>query len=152
MRANAVHRMAPQTITPAIKSGAIVMPLTALAPAPIGAVMHPHVYRIALGCWVVFLSIFWMTFWFSANALFMVVVGTFYATVFFGVPYMMLRQMPGGLEKRGSLVTFLDLPFATNSGTIHGYEALLQVILVPVCLILGGTVIGFIIHWAKALP
>jgi hypothetical protein len=101
---------------------------------------------------VVFLSIFWMTFWFSANALFMVVVGTFYATVFFGVPYMMLRQMPGGLEKRGSLVTFLDLPFATNSGTIHGYEALLQVILVPVCLILGGTVIGFIIHWAKALP
>ncbi len=124
--------------------------LKPVIPAPIEAVMHPDIYRIALGCWVVFMSIFWMTFWISANALFMVAIGTFYAVMFFGVPYMMVRQVPGRTKVKGSLFTFLEQPFATNSGSIHGYEALLQVIIVPLCLIMGGTAIGFIIHSARA--
>lgn len=119
--------------------------------APIEAVMHPHVYRIALGFWVVFLAIFWATFWVSANALFMVVISTFYAIMFFGVPYAMLRQVPGRTQAKGPLRVFLEQPFATIDGTIRGYEALVQVILVPACLIVGGTAIGFIIHSARAI-
>jgi hypothetical protein len=118
---------------------------------PIEAVMHPSVYRIALGIWIVFMAIFWATFWVSANALFMVVVSTFYAVMFFGVPYMMLRQVPGRTKASGSLRSFLEQPFATIDGAISGYEALLQVILVPACLILGGTAIGFIIHSARSI-
>jgi hypothetical protein len=118
---------------------------------PIEAVMHPHVYRIALGIWIVFLAIFWATFWVSANALFMVVISTFYAVMFFGVPYMMLRQTPDRIKVNRSLRVFLQKPFATIDGTIKGYEALLQVILVPACLILGGTVIGLIIHSARSV-
>jgi hypothetical protein len=122
-----------------------------LAPAPIEVDMHPHVYRIALGCWVVFMAIFWMTFWVSANALFMVVIGTFYAVMFFGVPYTMLRQVPGRTKAKGPFLLFLEKPFGTIDGTMHGYEALLQVVMVPACLILGGTAIAFIIRSARAL-
>ena len=125
--------------------------LKVLPSPPIEAVMHPHVYRIALGFWIVFLAIFWATFWVSANALFMVVISTFYGIMFFGVPYMMLRQVPGRIKAKGSLLVFLDQPFATIDGAIKGYEALLQVILVPACLILGGTAIAFIIHSARSI-
>lgn len=117
--------------------------------APLETAMHPHIYRIALGVWLVFLSIFWMTFWISANALFMVVIGTFYAAMFFGVPYILARQVPGRTKAKGSLLAFLEKPFVTNSGVIQGYEALLQVILVPLCLILGGGMIGVIIRAAR---
>ena len=125
--------------------------LKVITSPPIEAVMHPNVYRIALGIWIVFLAIFWATFWVSANALFMVVISTFYAVMFFGVPYMMLRQVPGRFKANGSLRVFLEQPFATIDGAISGYEALLQVILVPACLILGGTAIGFIIHSARSI-
>jgi len=137
---------------PALAATTIAPPtLKVVTSPPIEAVMHPNVYRIALGIWIVFLAIFWATFWVSANALFMVVISTFYAIMFFGVPYMMLRQVPGRIKANGSLRVFLEQPFATIDGAISGYEALLQVILVPACLILGGTAIGFIIHSARSI-
>ena len=151
MSASAARR--PLTGHPAPISTSAAMPrlLKVVASPAVETVMHPHVYRIALGFWTVFLAIFWATFWVSANALFMVVIGTFYAAMFFGVPYMMLRQVPGRTQARGTLQVFLGQRFATIDGTIAGYEALLQVILVPACLILGGTAIGFIIHWARTI-
>ena len=150
MSARAARRIEDHLPAPTGQPAPVPNLFKPITPVPIEAVMHPDIYRIALGCWVAFLAIFWMTFWISANALFMVVIGTFYAIMFFGVPYMMLRQVPGRTKAKGPLLTFLEQPFATNSGSIHGYEALLQVIIVPLCLILGGTAIGFIIHSARA--
>jgi hypothetical protein len=117
--------------------------------APVEVVMHPHVYRIALLCWVGLLFIFWVTFWVSSNALFMVAIGTVYAVVFFGVPYEMSRIFPGKRTSDKPLWTFLEEPFRTRTGTMKGYEVLLQVILVPLCLVIGGTCIGFIIRAAR---
>jgi hypothetical protein len=117
--------------------------------APIEAVMHPHVYRIALICWASLLITFWVTFWVSSNALFMVVIGTVYAAVFFGVPYEMSRIFPGKRTSDKTLWRFLQEPFQTRTGTMYGYEVLLQVILVPLCLTIGGTMIGFIIRAAR---
>lgn len=114
------------------------------------AVMDPRIYKIALVCWIGFLSVFWLTFWMSANALFMVVVGTFYAAVFFGVPYAMSRQVKTRPDTAKSLFTFLREPFATIDGVMSGGEALLQVVLVPLCLTAGGIAIGIIIHAARA--
>jgi hypothetical protein len=116
---------------------------------PVEAVMHPHVYRIALVCWASLLAVFWVTFWVSSNALFMVVIGTVYAVVFFGVPYEMSRIFPGKRTSDKTLWGFLQEPFRTRTGTIRGYEVLLQVILVPLCLTIGGTMIGFIIRAAR---
>jgi hypothetical protein len=136
------------TVVAPTKPAAAVKVSTA---TPIETAMHPDVYRIALGCWVMFMAIFWMTFWVSANALFMVVIGTFYAVMFFGVPYTMLRQVPGRTKAKGPFLVFLERPFSTIDGTMHGYEALMQVVMVPACLILGGTAIAFIIRSARTL-
>jgi hypothetical protein len=78
-----------------------------------------------------------------------VVIGTFYALMFFGVPTVMSRMAPTR-PRAGSLGSFLRGRFATIDGPISGSDALLQVILVPVALGLGGTAIGFIIHAARA--
>ena len=100
--------------------------------------------------WAGFLAVFWATFWMSANALFMVAISTVYAVMFFGVPYAMSRQVRDRPQTAKSLFTFLSEPFATIDGTMSGAEALLQVILVPLCLTCGGIAIGFIIHAARA--
>jgi hypothetical protein len=125
-------------------------PPAATVTTPIESVMHPHVYRIALVCWACLLVVFWVTFWVSSNALFQVVIGTVYAVMFFGVPYEMSRIYPGKRTSDKSLWQFMAEPFRTRTGTIPGYEALLQVILVPVVLTIGGTAIGMIIHAARA--
>jgi len=114
------------------------------------AVMDPRVYKIALICWIGFLSVFWLTFWISANALFMVAISTVYAVVFFGVPYAMSRQVRNRPDTTKSLFAFLREPFATLNGVMSGGEALLQVVLVPLCLTCGGIAIGIIIHAARA--
>jgi hypothetical protein len=113
------------------------------------ALMHRGVYKIALGCWIGFLAVFWATFWMSGHALFMVVVGTFYALMYFGVPVIMSR-MAKTRPRAGSLGDFLRGRFVTIDGPISGLDALLQVILVPVALGLGGIAIGIIIHTARA--
>jgi len=116
----------------------------------IEAVMHPHIYRIALACWLCFLAVFWVTFWSSSNALFQVVIGTAYAVIFFGVPWQMSRIFTGERGDEKSIWQFLSEPFRTRTGTMQGYEVLLQVIMVPVLLTLGGSVIGIVIRAARA--
>ena len=111
--------------------------------------MHLGIYGVALGCWVTFLALFWITFSVSGNALFMLTVCTFYAFMFFSVPVVLTRLMPDKRPSRGSLLRFLRGKFETIDGPISGFEALVQVILVPACLIVGGTAIGFIIHAAR---
>ena len=115
----------------------------------IETVMHPHIYRIALVCWLCFLAVFWVTFWSSSNALFQVVIGTAYAVIFFGVPWQMSRIFPGKRTADKSIWQFLSEPFRTRTGTMRGYEVLLQVIMVPVLLTLGGSVIGIVIRAAR---
>jgi hypothetical protein len=114
------------------------------------AIMHPHVYRVALLCWLCFLAVFWVTFWTSSNALFQVVIGTVYAVMFFGVPYEMSRIYPGPRQGGRSFWHFMRQPFQTRTGVMQGYEVLLQVIMVPLLLTIGGTAIGIIIHLARA--
>ena len=112
--------------------------------------MHPDVYKIFVACWAGLLAIFWVTFWGSANALFMIVIATGYAIVYFGVPFLMSRiwQNNRPADPR-SLSAFMRSPVGTLNGTLRGSEALLQVILVPLCLVIGGIAIEFIIHAAR---
>jgi hypothetical protein len=92
---------------------------------------------------------FWMTFWSNAEALFVVVIGTFYATMFFGVPWTMSRMGPPRLRPR-SLAAFRHGRFATIYGPISGSDALLHVILVPLALGLGGIAMGCIVQATRA--
>lgn len=112
--------------------------------------MHPAVYKLAVLSWAMFMAVFWITFFVSSNALFMVVVGTFYAFMFFGVPFVFTRIAPKADLHGLSLGEFLRGRFDTNSGPIAAGEALLQVILVPLALSIGGVAIGLIIRSARA--
>jgi hypothetical protein len=111
--------------------------------------MHPGVYKVAVLSWAIFLGVFWFTFWASANALFMVAFSTIYAIVFFGVPVIMSRCIPNASVREHGLAHFLKGKVDTLYGPVHALEALAQVIMVPVALILGGTAIAFAIQSAR---
>jgi hypothetical protein len=112
--------------------------------------MHPGVYKAAVISWAVFMGVFWLTFWMSANALFMVAISTAYAAMFFGVPYVMSRMNPDANASDCGLVHFLRGKVDTLYGPINSFEALIQVILVPAALTLGGACMAFAIHAARA--
>lgn len=137
------------TTTPASVVPTRVKPVARLAATPCRSAMHPAIYKLAVLNWAMLLVVFWVTFFVSANALFMVVVGTFYALVFFGVPFIMSRMAPKGDASPLSLNAFVRGRFDTFCGTVSGFDALLQVILVPFALSIGGMVIGYIIHSAR---
>lgn len=111
--------------------------------------MHPGVLKLAVLCWAGLVGVFWITFRVNTNAMFAVVVGTFYALVFFGVPTIMLRMAPKKPGEKPSLAEFLRGRFDTIYGSIPARDAMLQVILVPVALGLGAVAMAIIIHYAR---
>jgi len=113
------------------------------------AQMHPGVYKIALACWMGLLGVFVLTFFSSANAMFMVVVDCVYAAMFFGIPWIFHRMTPPGETRPRDFFSFLSGRVDTIYGPVRAGEALLQVILVPLCLGIGGIVIGLIIQSAR---
>jgi hypothetical protein len=137
----------------------VAPPVRAVQPAKTTAVlssacyeqMHPGVYKIALACWMGLLGVFVLTFFSSANALFMVVVDCVYAAMFFGIPWVLHRITPPGETGPRDFFSFLSGRVDTIYGPIRASEALLQVILVPLCLGIGGIAIGLIIQSARAM-
>ena len=121
----------------------------AAATRKLHADMHPGVYSIALLCWAAFMAVFFVTFWASANAIFMVDVSAAYAAMFFGVPFVMSRVAPREKIARSGLLDFLRGTVDTLYGPVNGAEALLQVIIIPLSLTIGGVAIGIIIHASR---
>lgn len=111
--------------------------------------MPVAVYQLALACWAAFLGVFWITFAFSGHATFMVAISTVYALMFFGVPAVLTRMTPADVRNHQGLSAFLRGRFDTLYGSISGFDAVVQVIVVPACLTLGGIAIGVIIHAAR---
>lgn len=112
--------------------------------------MPPCVFRLAVLCWACFMAVFWVTFWVSSDALFQVVISTVYAVMVIGVPYEMSKF---ALDKRPpdiSIWQFMAGTFRADSSVLRGYEVVAQVIMVPVLLTIGGTVIGIIFRMARA--
>ncbi|HSM96925.1 MAG TPA: hypothetical protein VLT91_12830 [Rhizomicrobium sp.] len=112
--------------------------------------MHPGVYKVALACWMGFLGVFVLTFLTSANALFMIAIDAVYAAMFFGIPWVFYRMTPKTGPAPRDFFNFLGGRLDTIYGPIRASEALLQVILVPLILGIGGIAIGFIIQSARA--
>jgi hypothetical protein len=119
--------------------------VTQAVPSRIHADMHHGVYTALLGCWAVFLSLFWMTFMENSQTVFLMAFILAFTLVAFGLPVVMNRTgkyLPG---TEGTLGAFLKSRVATIDGSVTGMEALIQVILVPACLTVGGVAIGLII-------
>ena len=86
-----------------------------------------------------------MTFLSSPQTVFLLGFISIFAVIGFGVTVVMNRMgkyLPG---TTGTLADFLNGRVATADGSVKGSEALIQVILVPACLSVGGVAIGLII-------
>ncbi len=112
--------------------------------------MHAAVYHVFLATWTAFMAIFWLTFASSSQTLFLLTFISIYAAVFFGLPVWMNRKGRFMECGQGSFREFLRGRVATIDGSVTGWEALVQVILVPACLSVGGVFIAFIINASRA--
>jgi type IV secretory pathway VirB2 component (pilin) len=120
------------------------------APAPVISRTYtdvpPTVYATFIGCWAALVVVFWFTFAESPNAAFMVAISTALALMFFGVPIVLSRtgsQPP--FTVRG-LDQFLRGRVQTLTGPVNGLDALVQIVVVPVCLTIGAIAISLIIN------
>ena len=93
--------------------------------------MHTGVYRWLLFWNVAILALAWGTFQEAWEALFMIVICAAYVGMYFGTPYVMARAAKIDMRERTPLGSFLRSPFEILTGTIRGWEALVQVCLIP---------------------
>src|ERR1043166_251219 len=118
-----------------------------IAARAVYADIHPGVYAGFVGCWAALIAVFVATFAESPFTLFMLAVVIGYAIMFFGVPYVMSRvAKPETNVGNVPFADFLRGQVQTLTGPVSSAEALMQVLMVPVCLTLGALAIGFIVH------
>ena len=110
--------------------------------------LHPSIYKAYVVSWAALIGVFLATFAESPFTLFMLGIVIFYATMFFGVPYVLsCVKRPGTRAPKVSLYEFLRGRVESPYGPVSGMEALVQVLMVPVTLTLGALLIGFIVHF-----
>ncbi|MEM7427937.1 MAG: hypothetical protein AAF441_17730 [Pseudomonadota bacterium] len=97
--------------------------------------MHAGVYRWLLVLNIAILLIAWGTFQEAWEALFMIVVCAAYVAMYFGTPYAMLRAAKIDLRDSVTFREFLNAPFETCTGRIKGWEAAIQVCLIPASIV-----------------
>lgn len=113
---------------------------------PIATQLPLGVQAVAVIGYAAIFVILWITFGSDRGSAFMVGVSTFFALVFFGVPYLMDRvAQKHGQQTVPTLKEFLAGDFDTWTGRISGWEALIQVALVPVALAFGSLALATII-------
>ena len=106
----------------------------------------PSVYMAFIACWTALVAVFWFTFAESPNAAFMVAISTAFAIMFFGVPIALYRLGYQKPVSGPSLYSFLNGRVQTLTGPLDGFDALVQVVLIPVCLTIGAAAISFIVN------
>ena len=92
------------------------------------------------------LGVFWLTFRGDSEALFMVAISAVYLAAYLGTPFL-LSRVGGRIDpaEHKLFAQFLEEPFETWTGVISGREALLQVVLVPVAILIAAVGMGAII-------
>lgn len=121
-----------------------------LAAPGVYADLVPSVYGALIVSWMCFMAIFVVTFASSAETMFMLALVGVYAVMFFGVPIVMISL--GAREKwyGPRLIEFVRAKVQTIYGPVGGLDALIQVILVPACLTIGGIGIAVAVAAARA--
>ena len=105
----------------------------------------PSIYGTFIACWMALLTVFWFTFAESPNAAFMVGISSALAIMFFGLPIAMNRLGYRQPWSGPGLADFMRGKVQTLTGSVSGFDALVQISVVPVCLTIGAVMISFII-------
>jgi hypothetical protein len=121
------------------------MPSRAAGIGTVYADVPPSVYGTFIACWTALIAVFWFTFAESPNAAFMVAISTAFGIMFFGVPIVMNRLGYRQPWSGPGLADFLRGKVQTLTGSVNGFDAFVQITVVPVCLTIGAVMISFII-------
>ncbi|MCC6737043.1 MAG: hypothetical protein IT534_13070 [Bauldia sp.] len=104
--------------------------------------LHPAVLRIAAACYALMIATFWVGFVTTGPLAVAMVIVTVCLVAYVGVPWSMsvnarrFNERRGMVEKEpGSFRRFLVGHFETAAGSVSGFEALVLVVTVPVCLL-----------------
>lgn len=110
--------------------------------------VHLRVFGVAAFGYVWIMAVFWLLFYNSPTALFMVVVSSLFLAVYLGVPgaLMLTGKAPEAPER---FKDFWQRRVDTWTGELKGSEAALQIILIPLALAVGITIIGTIIAFVR---
>lgn len=105
---------------------------------------------IMIGAYLMALAVVTTTFWSSGETLLSLAICFVYGVMFFGVPIAMAkvrkhdaRWLPDGPKRTADLVEI-------QTGSIRRHEALVQMVIVPVCVAFAFT--GFAIVWVAVRP
>ncbi|MGV8840264.1 MAG: hypothetical protein ACWA6X_08160 [Bauldia sp.] len=110
--------------------------------------LHPAVLRIAAAAYALMIATFWVGFVTTGPLAVAMVIVTICLVAYIGVPWSMALNarrfnVRRGIadEQAGSFRRFLVGHFETAAGSVSGFEALVLVVTVPVCLL--GAAIAF---------
>ncbi|MGD9738793.1 MAG: hypothetical protein AB7O56_07165 [Bauldia sp.] len=108
--------------------------------------MHPRVFGLAIASYGAMLLVLWLLFVTGADMVVTLFVCTAYFAMYFGVPVAMYRLAAKAAPPAasGSFAVFLRGGLETVSGTISGWSAMVQVLVVPVSLTFGLIAMGII--------
>ncbi len=112
--------------------------------------VHRAVFASLAMIYAALLAVFWLTFQGAAEALFMVAISAVYLAAYVGTPYM-LSRVGGHIDpvQDKTLDVFLREPFETWTGIVAGWEAALQILLIPAAVLIAGAGMGVIIAIAR---
>jgi hypothetical protein len=95
------------------------------------------VYAVSLGCFLTFLATMVIGFGNPELGILMVIFGVFFAG-FYGIPVLFVRQSPAGTNQALTWGQFKSRGIMTLTGRLPASEALAQVLVLPVLIVLWG--------------
>jgi|GEM_PF-1678814 len=107
--------------------------------------LHGGVFKTLALVNIATLGTFWLTFLGDAEALFMVAISSVYLAAYLGTPLVMNKVGEIDASQTKPFHEFLAEPFETWTGIITGREAMLQVLMVPVAILVTAVGMGVII-------
>jgi len=111
--------------------------------------IHPAILLVGALAYAWILTVLAFVLGATAEALFVIGISAVFLLIYLGIPAA-LAAAGGADETTPSLRGFLDRPMRLWTGTVHGREAALQVMLIPLALAVGMTAIGIVIAVARA--
>ncbi len=112
--------------------------------------VHKGVFKALAAVNAGVLGVFWWTFRGDAEALFMVAISAAYLAAYMGTP-LLLSRIGGRIDpiQTKPFDAFLNDPFETWTGTVTGREAMIQILMVPVAILLAVIGMSFMIELSR---
>src|SRR5690606_23768856 len=114
----------------------------------LGEEIHPLCYRVAFGSALWIVCVYGLSFLAAPHAFMMVVISLGFMVMYGGLPFVMWRSRRGP-AKAGRFAVFAQTELPTWTGVLHGREAAVQIMTVPLALAVAATGIALAIAGAR---